>query len=67
MDLNEIILNSIMQSNNCDKETAEKINRRAILEGSGLSDSAMSEFDDCLPTEKEWDNILSGIDNSDLD
>lgn len=67
MDLNESILNSIMKMDNCDRKTAEKINNSAILRGANLSDADMKEFDDCLPTDEEWNEILSGIDNSDLE
>lgn len=66
-DLNESIIKSIMDTHNCTRAQAEKINNKAILSGAKLSDSDMAEFDDCLPTDSEWDEMLSGIDNSDLE
>lgn len=67
MDLNESILNLIMQTNDCNRKTAKKISERAILRGANLSDADMKEFDDCLPTDEEWDEIFAGVDNSDLE
>lgn len=66
-DLNEHVIKSIMDKDKCTREEAVKKLNAAIIAGAELSDEEMAEFDDCLPTDEEWAEILSGIDNSDLE
>lgn len=66
-DLNEHVIKSIMDKNKCTREEALKKLNASIIAGAELSDEEMAEFDDCLPTDEEWSDIFSDIDNSDLE